>query len=158
MGAQDVALTREERRERALALVRDGASFRAAGAVVGCSGMAVRNWCQAAGIQSNQAARRAVARREGAAAIEAAVVQRAVVGSPLAPPAGKPGASGVPGGPAGGDAARGPATAQASGLPELLGDVEERVADRVRRLAAREGRPVGQVLSRLLPEVLWRWE
>ena len=152
-------------RNRAVDLVRGGATFAEAAREVGVSDFGVRKWCKAAGVRSARATggRHRPSRERDAAAGEgdrppsedgvASVVEpggldlRAAQTGPSPRPADEPGA--VEGSPAGG---------VSDALPALLETVEEAVARRVRALAKREGRPVGQVLERLLLEVLSRWE
>ena len=158
-------LVAPEIRDRAVERVRSGATFAEAAGEAGVSDFAVRKWCKSEGVRSARSVggRHRPSRERDAAAGEgdrlgssdgvACVVEpggvalRAAQTGPSPRPAEEPGA--VEGSPAGG---------VSDALPALLETVEEGVARRVRALAKREGRPVGQVLTRLLLEVLWRWE
>ena len=153
-----------ETRSHAVDLVRDGATFDEAGKAVGVSDYAVRKWCKAAGVRSARAiggpgpsrAKAALVRVGSAVMEEPPVAEASAVAEavPVAPSPPGEGGSPVP-------AASAPALPSGEAdpaLPPLLGTVEARVARRVMALAEREGRPVGQVLTRLLLEVLGRWE
>jgi hypothetical protein len=165
-------LVAPEIRDRAVERVRSGATFAEAAGEAGVSDFAVRKWCKSEGVRSARSVggRHRPSRERDAAAGEGdrppsedgvgCVVEpgrvdlRAAETVPRPRPAEEPG--GVDGADAGAEGA--PALIGGDALPALLETVEEAVARRVRALAKREGRPVGQVLTRLLLEVLWRWE
>lgn len=158
-------LVAPEIRARAVERVRGGATFAEAAGEAGVSDFAVRKWCKSEGVRSARSVggRHRPSRERDAAAGEgdrppsedgvACVVEpggvalRAAETGPCPRPTEEPGA--VDGS---------SAASEGDALSALLETVEEGVARRVRALAKREGRPVGQVLTRLLLEVLSRWE
>ena len=152
-------------RKRAVDLVRGGATFSDAAREVGVSDFGVRKWCKAAGVRSaramggrtpsTQAGQAATGAEDSPQRADGTTNPRAADAVPLLPPAVDDDVL------RGEDADAGegsPAASESGALPALLETVEDRVARRVRALAKREGRPVGQVLTRLLLEVLSRWE
>ena len=152
----------EEQKQRAIEMVRQGATFAAAGAAVGVSDLAVRKWCKAAGVQS--------ARSTGGATGRAGAMVPAVVGTAPVdkentraattrqrPPSPSVDVAGEVKVSAPQEALSRPAAVPdaADALETLVGPA---LAQRVRRLAKYNGESVAALVTRLIMTTLWQWE